>query len=129
MKVLSCLVHQLTEKQQAELAEEWGTTTLLAEAQPELAAALKQCQADPAWLLEKAEELLQACQGFEAVILPIGSPAFMFGFAQLTQSAGAGQLWLFAHSERKSIEVAQPDGSVQKKAVFEHQNFVEVALQ
>ena len=58
------------------------------------------------------------------VLLPIGSPAFMFTLAM----KGLPLLILFSHSERESVETCV-DGVVTKVSIFSHKGFHSVGGQ
>jgi hypothetical protein len=63
---------------------------------------------------------------FDRVILPVGSPAFMFQFALelgLNNDPLCLDRYYFAHSVKESVEAAQADGSVKKTSVFKHVRF------
>jgi hypothetical protein len=69
--------------------------------------------------------LMRLSDQFDAVVLPIGSPAFQFRFALelgLCNDPMCLDKFFFAHTERKTVEV-EKDGTVQKASVFEHQRF------
>lgn len=59
---------------------------------------------------------------FNGVILPIGSPAFMYTLASRNDEICADKL--FAHSERISKEVTNEDGSITKTNTFKHVKFL-----
>jgi hypothetical protein len=61
---------------------------------------------------------------FDSVILPIGSPAFMYTLASRNDEIYADKL--FAHSERVSKEVTNDDGTVTKTNVFNHVSFITI---
>jgi hypothetical protein len=139
-KILSTLNHTLSPSQLSELKE---PVALLKEVDPALASALSNCPGDRKELEKLAYQLYRLIQDsdYQEVILPVGSPAFLWVFASLCSHRHeeftgyhGGLGWApdqeeqkfcvrFAHSERKSVEVSLPDGTVEKKAVFEHQFF------
>ncbi|HPL94814.1 MAG TPA: hypothetical protein PLK02_06915 [Paludibacteraceae bacterium] len=74
-------------------------------------------------LNDLAEQLLNVAKEFDMVILPIGSPAFMFKFATKTH-ANMNITFLFAHSDRSVIEKTNNDGTITKTSVFKHVKFL-----
>ncbi|NJM67306.1 MAG: hypothetical protein HC851_17340 [Acaryochloris sp. RU_4_1] len=139
-KILAVINHPLTTAQEEELDEQ---IYLLKEIDPGLASALAECPGDHKELYDLAMRLYRLIQdnGYTKVIFPVGSPAFMWQFASLCTHrqeqflgyhGGLGYApdmeeqkfeVLFAHSERKSVQSIRPDGTVEKKTVFEHQFF------
>lgn len=125
MKTLCALAHALTPAQRKELGEE---VTFLKDLDPELFQQLSNCPGDWLALHELASQLflLLRNNGYKKVVLPIGSPAFMYTFAEILISGRICNINLkavFAHSERKSEDILQEDGSVRKVSTFEHQFF------
>jgi hypothetical protein len=57
-------------------------------------------------------------------IQPAGSPAFQMMFGAYLQSIDRLDQVLYAHSERVSEDIVQPDGSVKKISVFKHLGWV-----
>lgn len=87
------------------------------------------------WLEKKIVE-----KNIAAVILPIGSPAFIFALGMLYQSKIEEAYEkdeinkpilkpdiLFSHSERTTIEETNSDGQVIKKSIFKHVKFLNLA--
>lgn len=124
MKVLSCLAHNLSPEQQAELQNHEINT--LKAVHPELFGLLSQCP-DDVQILEKAVfQLMRLSDSFDAILLPLGSPAFMFFFALQTglyNDPRCFDKYFFAHSVRESKEEERPDGSIAKTNVFRHIRF------
>jgi hypothetical protein len=58
------------------------------------------------------------------VHLPIGSPAFMFVFAQQASNLRTGVRFVFSHARREAIDEKQPDGSINRRAIFRFQKFI-----
>jgi len=137
MKILKAMQHDLTQTQKQEIAlmfmgNDLGDDGLpldieaeaveihnLKDVKTELFNALANCPADKEVLEELALCLSAVCMHFDAVILPIGSPAFMFAFSTLCKTPV-----LFSHSERVSKEVTDDSGTVTKTSVFEHIRFI-----
>lgn len=77
--------------------------------------------------------LLEVARKFDIVILPIGSPAFMFKFATkippkfpsiFNPPVNMDLTFLFAHSDRVSVEKQNEDGTITKTNVFKHVKFL-----
>ena len=74
-------------------------------------------------LKRKADEVLAIASYYRCQAVMIGgAPFFMAGLAAELEYAGYEVL--FAFSERESVEVTAPDGSIQKRSVFRHKGFV-----
>ena len=74
-------------------------------------------------LQELSQELILAClYEVDALVFPIGSPLFYMEFAKVYSGALAPKL-LFSHTMRETIETPLPDGSVEKRMVFNHKGF------
>lgn len=88
---------------------------------------LANCPADVNKLYELAARLTSIINDKkpEAVILPIGSPAFMF---ILSKEIGMNNRtrFMFSHTERNSVDEHQPDGSIVKRVVFNHVKWLSV---
>lgn len=69
-----------------------------------------------------ASKLLDMFALYDIVVLPIGSPAFVFVLGDLIPNDVKHKI-VFAHSERESVDIPQPDGTVVKKSVFKHIKF------
>lgn len=125
MAILNTIQHNLTDLQSDQLTEmgfDWDAVEPLKEFFPEVFASLSNSPADEETLIHLAEILITIIRAgmYEAVILPLGSPAFMFTFAKLIGKQDSTTKFLFAHTERQSVDELQPDGSVKKVAVFNH---------
>ena len=125
MAVLNTIQHMLTNIQSDQLTRmdyNWDEIVSLKDLDSNLFDALGNSPADERTLISLAERLLKVIEPekYEAVILPLGSPAFMFTFAKLVGRRDFTTKFLFAHTERKSVDEPQPDGSVKKVAVFQH---------
>lgn len=98
------MIHPLTPKQQEELA---GNAVFdLKDIAPDLAGFLANTPDDDAALAENAEQLISLCHEFDAVLLPCGSPKFVWVLSQLWLGRRVKAKPLFAHSERVSTEKA-----------------------
>lgn len=124
MSVLVAIAHNLTPAQTSEL-NELGHVALLREAHPELFAKLSNTPGITSELEKLVSQFLDVCQDYTTVVLPIGSPAFNHILA-LQGGLNFASKVVYAHSERKSIEVQKEDGTVEKKTVFEHQYFFNI---
>lgn len=134
--ILNTMQHQLTEIQLTELGNEG--IIHLKDVDNDLFSRLANTPANEVEIQDLAQRLnkLIVKEGYSKVILPIGSPAFAFAFARwIGWSEGyetgvdAFQkrykgVFLFAHSERESVEEKLPDGSVKKNMVFKHVRFL-----
>lgn len=118
-----------TPEQAAELAGYYPGCDIvtLSELEPELFGMLSQCPADEADIEKLCEALWMRFgdpKEWIAMVLPIGSPAFMFKFSRYAYIQKMFMDFLFAHSTRESVDEPQPDGSVKKVSVFRHQKFI-----
>lgn len=124
MAILNCLAHAFTPEQLQEIGDR--SVTALKDRDPELFAILSNCPDEVGVLDSAVFRLMSIGDEFEAVILPIGSPAFMFRFAAqlgLYKSPELFDRYYFAHSVREAVDMPQPDGSVKKTNVFRHIRF------
>ena len=122
---LNCTAHQLQESQILELQKGWSELPIR-DLDSSLKNKLLNCPDNRAQLEVLASELSAIIADDEVVrvVLPIGSPAFNFILSYKLHKNGAYKKVYFSHSERESIETAQPDGSVIKKTVFNHKKFI-----
>jgi hypothetical protein len=122
--------HEPTLEQVSELHKiaDFDELIKLSDLAPDLYGQLQNCPAEG--LDDIARRLYSICCDCSMVILPIGSPAFMWQFSvvcsQVAHRPDHGHIpvWLFAHSIRESREEKQPDGSVKKTSVFRHERFI-----
>ncbi len=138
-KILWTPAHEPLPEQVEELG---GEIYLLKDIAPDLYTNLVQCPAEKETLERLARTLFSLSREFDVVILPIGSPAFIFmlGAEVLYQSMQVGHTghelvpdwdefdrlkkkFLFAHSKRVSKEEKKEDGSVEKVSIFRHEKF------
>lgn len=76
-------------------------------------------------MAERASKLADVAVNEKAEAAMIGgAPYFMSALERALKAEGIKPLYAF--SARESVDVAQPDGSVRKVAVFRHLGFVEV---
>lgn len=140
--------HELTKAQIQELEEEYDNPAIidLKSEYPEIAAKFVDLPGDTNKLRELASEL-QAIIDHEfdegdGVLMPIGSPAFMFIFAK--EFTPVETVFIFAHSSRISQEKTviedtfipdsygsktgklEPKEVVKKSATFKHEFFFEI---
>jgi hypothetical protein len=119
--------HKLTPEQLNQL--EPHTCQRLEEVDSKLAETLSNIQDNDVemgyWKL--ACSLINIGDDYDAVILPISSPAFMFRLALelgLSDDPHCLDKYYFAHSDRVVIEQRSDDGGeVQKKTIFQHRRF------
>ena len=128
MKVLNTMQHALGSAQIAELKTKYGDNVEIVDLKnfsESLFSQLSNINAT-ADLSILAHELINTINfgNFDAVILPIGSPAFMYTLASRNDEICADKL--FAHSERVSKEVTNADGTVTKTNVFNHVRFITI---
>lgn len=130
MKILIALQHQLTENQLAELKNLDTRVELeyLKDVNVKLFNTVANSPSDVVELVVAAQELENLCREYEKVLLPIGSPAFMFGFAAVVATRQSKTKFLFSHSERQSEEVPGPGGTTEKKMIFKHMKFIEIHM-
>ena len=123
---LNATQHVLTAEQKAAVASlsmESVSIQELKDVDSDLFSRLANISAD-ASLPELADALIAVMEQFDAVHLPIGSPAFQFVLAR--KCASLSTTLLFSHSVRQVVEEPQPDGSVVKKTVFKFEKFITV---
>lgn len=132
-KILVCIQHTLTDEQKLELNfiynKEYGMDIrliFLSESNPSLFAMMANSPNNYDDLESLAGAFVKYALDYQAVILPLGSPALMFMIAQRIGALDpVGQTgFLFSHSERVSIDTPSPDGSVSKSSVFNHHHFI-----
>lgn len=123
-KILVCLQHLLTQDQLDSL--KGFDVVYLKDVNPDLFAKVANTPATAVELKKLAQEYSQYVMvNYGKAIVPIGSPAFQFLVAQEFANQGTVELW-FAHSERSSVDETQPDGSVVKRAVFRHVDWIKI---
>lgn len=131
MKILVAMQHQLTEDQLIELKnlDTQVEIEYLKDVDGQLFNTVANSPDDVRALAIAAQSLENSCRfGYDAVVLPIGSPAFMFCFATVVATRQTRTRFLFAHSERQSVEVPGADGIVEKKLIFKHMKFIEIHM-
>ncbi|HPW67759.1 MAG TPA: hypothetical protein PLS84_11860 [Salinivirgaceae bacterium] len=123
-KILNTMQHALTSEQETDLGGMFGIYYLreLQDVNFELFKQLSNIAVDSD-LNDLANCLLEVARKFDIVILPIGSPAFMFKFATKTP-ANMDITFLFAHSDRIAIEKTNDDGTITKTSIFKHVKFL-----
>lgn len=123
MAILNTIQHALTAEQIEQLGVMFPGEKILhlRDINSELFAGLANCPADERLMIGMAEHLAEILDYdmIDQVILPIGSPAFMFCFAR-TIGQFRKTPFLFAHTERVSEDQPQSDGTIKKVAVFKH---------
>jgi hypothetical protein len=136
VKVMNLMQHQLNEKQLIELGTMLPAEIEIIDGKNEISYYNELANTPGDWgkLSKLADRLVSDCllsmEQYEAVILPVGSPAFQtaIGFAICrAKQEGAldfdSPMVVWAHSIRESIDQPQPDGSVRKASVFKHSHF------
>lgn len=141
--VLVAIAHPLTDSQRSELLMQFDEIHLLRDVAPALFQTLSSnCPGSKKELRQLANDLHHIAYTYSAIVLPIGSPAFMWAFTSLVARRNAmdeaymggyqgAELercpqkfqTLFAHSKKVSQDVPQEDGTIKKASVFEHQFF------
>lgn len=112
-----------------QLKELDGPVTLLSVINTPLFTKLSNSPSDIKELEDLSYQLLGMFNNFDAIVLPLGSPAFMAILMKgigIVQTLGDQYKLLFAHTERVSDDVVQPDGSIKKTSIFKHVKFIEV---
>lgn len=126
--VLVCLQHTLTEEQNSDLTTA-KSVVLLKNINSALFARVANIdpEIDSETLKQLADEFNNQLLGYDIAILPIGSPEFQATCAVALVSrhydwAGLANppSLVYARSRRESVDEAQSDGSVVKRAVFKH---------
>jgi hypothetical protein len=113
--------HKPTPQQIEELRSSFGMSEL--EFLPEsLQAKINNCPSNLRDLVRLSHELEFEVRNADFLVQLGGSPAFQNIVARRKLST----IFLFAHSERESVDEPQPDGSVLKKSVFRHSHFIEL---
>lgn len=121
MNVLVCMQHKLTDEQLKELNDlGFNNIHQLKDVDNELFNQVANCPVDETELTKLAKQLERVVKDFDAIVLPIGSPAFNFVFNRLLSNIRV----LFAHSERVATGTTQPDGTVTKNVLFKHIRFI-----
>jgi len=123
-KILNTMAHVLTDEQIIDLNNMFTQNNIsnLRDIDSELFKQLSNINADSS-LNDLVNQLLSITKEFDIIILPIGSPAFMFKFARRTKGI-MDKNFLFAHSDRISIEKQNEDGTVTKTNIFKHVKFL-----
>jgi hypothetical protein len=124
-KILNTMAHVLTDEQIIDLNNMFDNVEVLdlRDVDNELFKQLSNIAVDSN-LNDLANQLLSITKEFDIIILPIGSPAFMFKFARRTHAKVDIITFLFAHSDRVSIEKQNEDGTVTKTNIFKHVKFL-----
>jgi len=138
-KILNTMAHALTDEQIIDLNNMFTQNNIsnLRDVDNELFKQLSNITVDSD-LNYLANWLLEVARKFDIVILPIGSPAFMFKFATkippkfpsilfpniFNPPVNMNLTFLFAHSDRISIEKQNEDGTVTKTNTFKHVKFL-----
>ena len=91
----------------------------------EIQGRINNCPSNPEELEQLAEELLEYV-GNGVIVQPGGSPAFQFTIGALCAIDRVESGIMYAHSERVSEDVPQPDGSIRKVSIFKHLGWVTV---
>jgi hypothetical protein len=131
--ILWASVHKPSEAQMFELLGKTDNYNMYLEVlHPQLMNAISNIQVDDN-LTYLANKLIDLCikHGINYLVQPSGSPAFMvtlgIAISAHNMSKDINDVpidILFAHSNRVSKEVTQPDGSVKKVSTFNHVRFV-----
>lgn len=123
-KYLWASPHNPTEAQLKELSVLNGKVVLLKDINPDLFGRLSNLQFDTD-LDKLAGELLSfAMANCDFLVQPAGSPAFHMRLGITNVNSGMEMPILFAFSKRVSKDVENPDGSVTKTVVFNHEGFI-----
>ncbi len=131
-KVLICINHELTDIQKQELVEVFKCDQnfhYLKNENQKLFNNLSNCSENTGWLKNKAKELVDYIikNSFDYVVLPIGSPAFLWCLAQYVEKTmkNVSEIkFLFAHTKRVAFDTVDENGKVKKVSFFEHVCFI-----
>jgi len=116
-KILWCPQHTPTQEQVKELS---GEIYFLKDVDPKLYQSLSNTGTED--LVHLAFQFKKLWTAYDHVVLPIGSPAFIMVLGDIIPNDIKSKI-RFAHSERNSVDIPQPDGTVIKKSVFKHIKF------
>lgn len=116
MKILVAMNHKLSWEQVTSLEQKYSNLEIvyLCDIQPAMFECLANCPDEEQQLQVLAHNLSTIALAFDKIILPIGSPAFMYIFARINYIEA-----LFSHSIRCSEEVETANG-IEKRSVFKH---------
>ena len=136
VKVMNLMQHELNEEQLNELGTMLPEIAEIIDGKNEISYHNELANTPGDWgkLSKLADRLVNDCllsmRQYDAVILPVGSPAFQtaIGFAICrAKQEGAldfdSPMMIWAHSVRESVDQPQPDGSIRKMSVFNHSHF------
>lgn len=121
-KFLWCSAHKPTAEQTNELLAK-GELYFLSDVDSEMQDSLNNCPANRASLSRLALDLSYKT-GEYIIVQPGGSPIFQFMLGLMSEQFGTDSRIIYAHSERVSVDTAQPDGTVVKTSVFKHLGFI-----
>ena len=127
LNVLFCTAHTPHPDQILDL-ERWReyssdtvSLTQFKEHSPTLYAECIQCPDNSDDIESLAVDVCASIEAFDIVILPIGSPAFMFNLSGELTRLARPPLILFSHSTRESVENLETGI---KTSVFKHKHFI-----
>lgn len=120
--MLVCIQHRLTDEQRESLLNDYELS-FLEDENRELFLELCNTPCNHFELRDLADDLLEMSSEYDALLLPIGSPAFQVIFGQKSVNYPSMEFY-FAHSERVSIEKKNEDGSVEKTSIFKHKGWI-----
>ncbi|MCB1158748.1 MAG: hypothetical protein H7A25_01665 [Leptospiraceae bacterium] len=131
---LNCTAHKLTEEQINTIRELY--TEVIVELKDDnsiLHSKLVNCPSEIGELQELARNLLEylkvkysESKGKLVIHFPIGSPAFNALFFRHQERENLPLCFVFSHTERKSVDEKQEDGSVIKRSIFQFVKFIEI---
>lgn len=123
--LLWCSVHQPTVDQLREL-DGVGNLMFLKTEFPELQEKLNNTPGNIEDLIKLTIQILAISdeQGIYAFVQMGGSLKFQYLLGQISNEYGYAVKSLYAHSERKSVDQIQLDGTVVKTSVFKHIAFI-----
>ena len=134
-KFLWCSAHTPTNEQMSELHAQ-GEVIFLKDVDSSLQEKINNCPSDRQLLKEMAEAVSAISTSLSeptsvvtykhnvTIVQLGGSPLFLYIAGEVMSKCHIKQKILFAHSERVSIDVPQPDGTVLKQSVFKHLGFI-----
>lgn len=123
--IYNCMQHDLTSDQISDLNLLYDNAEILNLKDTHIWGKIKESADNVYGLQEQVKEFIMSFpveKDIIALILPVGSPAFMFLLAWQLQTSQVDIL--FAHSDKMSEDISQPDGSIKKISVFKFKHWI-----
>ena len=124
-KILWASVHVPTEEQLKELAK-FGEVSLLQSINLDLFNRLINTPSIDYDISVLAYDFQRWCfsNDYTIIVQPSGSLPFIFELGRITGINDRGITFMFADSERISVDEPQPDGTIKKTSIFKHRGFI-----